>query len=135
MKWWRIILAATWELPQTLLGLILLFFTKNYIREPDKMKFANVYWRTVRWGVSLGPIIILGKVYEDHYDTEQQLQISKHEHGHTIQSMMFGPIYLLVIGLPSITFNILTTMGILKREDYYNRYPENWADKLGGVIK
>lgn len=135
MKWWRIILAATWELPQTLLGLILLLFTKGYGKKPDRMKFANVYWRTPRWGVSLGPIIILGKVFDDYFSKEKQIQVSKHEHGHTIQSLMFGPIYLLIIGLPSITFNIMTRWGLLKNKDYYTRYPENWADKLGKVVR
>jgi len=128
MKWWRILLAFTWELPQTILGLILLVLTSGYGFE--KMKYAKVYWRQVKWGISLGMFILLGRVYLPTKETT-----TKHEHGHSIQSMMFGPLYLIVIGLPSITFNILTMLKILKPEDYYFRYPENWADKLGGVTR
>jgi hypothetical protein len=58
-----------------------------------------------------------------------------HEYGHSRQSMILGPIYLLIVGLPSIIQAGLANMN--PRSDwmrnYYKRYPENWADKLGGV--
>jgi len=72
---------------------------------------------------------------------KQIAMTTKHEYGHTIQSMIFGPLYLIVVGLPSVMQNIIGVI-LLRRFDkheysyaYYNRYPEKWADRLGGVEK
>ena len=52
---------------------------------------------------------------------------------------MLGPLYLIVIGLPSITGNIInriTRMYFRKYYDpnfYYKQPWEAWADRLGGV--
>lgn len=58
----------------------------------------------------------------------------KHEYGHTIQSAILGPAYLLVVGLPSFLW---ATFGDEYRKknnkSYYEFYTESWADKLGGV--
>jgi len=118
------ILAMIWQLPQTWLGAILLIIF-GYVETLDyKGKMVYVSER-FKGGISLGEVIIVHK--------EMNMRVVAHEYGHSIQSMYFGPLYLLVIGLPSLFFNILTRVGILKRETYYDRYPENWADKLGGV--
>jgi len=118
------ILAMIWQLPQTWLGAILLIIF-GYVETLDyKGKMVYVSER-FKGGISLGEVIIVHK--------EMNMRVVAHEYGHSIQSMYFGPLYLLVIGLPSLFFNILTRVGILKRETYYDRYPENWANKLGGV--
>lgn len=61
--------------------------------------------------------------------------ITKHELGHTIQSKYLGPLYLLVIGIPSIMWvGLRRIVPILrKRYDYYDFYPEHWANKLAGL--
>lgn len=53
------------------------------------------------------------------------------------QSRMLGWLYLPVVGLPSIS---RAAYALLYREvtgrqwtGYYDGYPENWADRLGGV--
>jgi len=113
-----------WQLPQNLLGnLMLLFFKKK-----KRIEYKDVIIYKVKglgWGISLGSIIIVDDLASD-------LTI-KHEYGHSIQSLFFGPFYLLIIGIPSFTMNILTRLKILKFENYYKRWPENWADKLGEV--
>lgn len=59
-----------------------------------------------------------------------------HELGHQKQSRMLGPLYLLVIGLPSAIGNLLFRIpAVRKRFDYYKQPWEKWADKLGGVIR
>jgi len=59
----------------------------------------------------------------------------KHEFGHSIQSKYFGPVYLLVIGIPSALRVIYSKIyySFRKREwtKYYRGYPEKWADSLG----
>jgi hypothetical protein len=112
-----------WELPQWLLARALILITRP--------RLAIVYnncrvWRHNRmWGVSLGKDIIIG---EHHGFTA-----IKHEYGHTRQSRILGPLYLIVVGIPSVSMNILTRIGVLRADRYYDRWPENWADKLGGV--
>ena len=93
-------------------------YTKTY-------KGKMVYTHDKGFGVSLGKYIII------RYNAS--LNTLNHEYGHCLQSEKLGPLYLLVVGIPSITMNILTRWGILKSERYYKRFPENWADTLGGV--
>ena len=91
------ILQWTWCLPQTLLGLVLKLCWKG---KRDRYWFNNqvyiVYNTTKKnlGGISLGKYILLGA----NMDTEKTI---KHEYGHQLQSYILGPLYLLVIGLPS----------------------------------
>lgn len=58
----------------------------------------------------------------------------KHEVGHSRQSLMLGPLYLIVIGIPSCIGNLMfRNKWIRKRYDYYSLPWEAWADKLGDV--
>ena len=116
-----------WQIPQHLLGLLLILLSRA--------KKKGEYYSAKRFfnsGISLGRYIILQEdcAYPDTI---------KHEIGHSIQSKCLGPLYLLVVGLPSIARNILDRIG-LKNWDYNKRYkwyysswPEKQADKLGGV--
>lgn len=114
-----------WQLPQILLGYTVVAVTRA--RFHALYKDAKIFIpKKAQFGVSLGPIIILSGAF-------LSARVIKHEYGHSLQSKMLGPLYLLVVGLPSITFNILTRVGLLKPSMYYKRYPENWADRLGGV--
>lgn len=118
-----------WQLPQHLLGLLLCLALKSKIKETQKYEVSKVYWLSTkaRWGVSLGQYIFLANVYT-------QLTV-RHEYGHSIQSKMLGPFYLLAVGIPSVIQNILSRIiGGKYAANYYNRYPENWANRLGGVV-
>lgn len=116
------ILLILWQLPQWILAQILIRlwkadFTKTY-------NGIEVYRTKVRNGVSLGTIIIISEL---HCET-----VLKHEYGHCRQSLYFGWLYLIIIGIPSGGMNLLTRLKILKPENYYKRWPETWADGLGG---
>jgi hypothetical protein len=120
-----------WQLPQHLVALIIVFLYKGRISSITPIKTSNLYQlKGIRWGVSFGQYIFLPVNPNDNS--------LLHEYGHSIQSKIFGPLYLLIIGLPSITMNILSTvlyfMGNKQfYSNYYNRWPESWADHLGGV--
>jgi hypothetical protein len=105
-----------WQLPQNLLGLVVIKVTRA-------VKYKD-FWLTTRghFGVSLGDYVIFGGRY-----TPKDL---KHEQGHQKQSLYLGPLYLLVIGLPSVVGNLLNRIIPF---DYYKQPWEAWADKLGGV--
>lgn len=59
----------------------------------------------------------------------------KHELGHCIQSKYLGPLYLLVIGIPSITWVMLRRMipKLRKNYSYYDFYTEKFANKLMNI--
>ena len=115
------------QFPQHLLAKILIKLFK--MKKVATINTATVYSGKVNWGVSLGDYILIS-----NRSTNNNVLIH-HEWGHTKQSHKFGWLYLLVIGLPSITKNILTNIGILKGSKYYDRYPEKQADELGGIVR
>ena len=127
----------TWCLPQTLMGYLMY---KKYIRKglalgTKKYKLGTILIRETKLGGgrSLGKYVFTYDYTErkssNKWKEAAQERMDRHEFGHVLQSYMFGPLYLLIIGLPSITMETLTKMKILKKENYYKRWPENWADK------
>lgn len=122
------VLLYLWQLPQNLLGLVVIAFTRA--------EFSSAYdvWETRKYsfGVSLGRYIIFGSHFE-YIDL-------KHERGHQIQSLYLGWLYLLVIGLPSALGNLWDRLAHTpywtdeERIEWYYKQPwEAWADRLGGV--
>jgi len=124
------ILLFIWQLPQNLLALFLIL-TKGLVERSQINGVPIFRGNNILWGVSLGDFIILSDLYTD-------IDTPKHEYGHCIQSKIFGPLYLIIIGIPSITMNILSSYSYEHGSktfwrNYYKRWPENWADKLGKV--
>ena len=125
------ILLYIWQLPQNLLGLILLLFMKPYVSKEKYKGITYVVSSKMSGGISLGNYIILSKYYGDK--TKHQ-NVWDHEWGHTRDSRMFGPLYLLVIGLPSLIWAWLYGAVIpYTTNGYYKFYTEKRADRLGGV--
>ncbi len=124
------LLLNLWQLPQVLLAYMLIVLWKAKLE--FTYKGIKVYRTDKLYGISLGTIIILS--------IKHNTQVLHHEYGHTRQSLYFGWLYLLIIGLPSIVMNILSTVLYKKgyktfANNYYKRWPENWADKLGNVSR
>lgn len=114
------VLLYLWCLPQNLLGLLFLLF----IRGEERHSLNGIvfyYAKGFNGGISLGRYIILSNKHEKSV---------RHEYGHCRQSQILGPLYLIVIGLPSV---IHAAFCKCKRHSYYDFYTEKWADKLGGV--
>ncbi|MCQ2081576.1 MAG: hypothetical protein MJZ11_07950 [Lachnospiraceae bacterium] len=115
------------QLPQNLIGLLVILFTGAKKNNCDGITY---YKPKQFFGVSLGNYIILRVT---------SINDIHHEHGHQIQSRRLGWLYLLIIGLPSITFNIWDIIAHRKwsindRIKWYYSLPwEADADKLGGV--
>jgi hypothetical protein len=124
LVWW------TWCLPQTLLGYILkLIFKGEEKTIMYRMKAYTYYNTTLTPGsVSLGKYVLLCKDHHDDIDT------IKHEHGHQIQSLILGPLYLLVVSLPSLIWAGCFEIYRAKHEiSYYQFYTEKWAEELSLV--
>lgn len=107
-----------WQLPQNLLGWLLLLVYKG-----QKQSYCGItyyYSDKIRGAISLGNYII---------SYTHKTATIKHENGHQKQSKYLGWLYLLVIGLPSLVW----AMCCKDYRRYYSFYTEKWADKLGGV--
>lgn len=120
--WLLIIVKFLWQLPQNILGLLVIFATMAIYSKDNDVWLAgdlNKSWA----GVSLGSYIIFAHPMYSMNDL-------KHERGHQKQSLYLGWLYLLLIGLPSLIGNLLHR--VLKF-DYYKQPWEKWADKFGGV--
>ena len=128
------VLLYIWQLPQNILGLLVILFTGARYNDISYDKSENFWWATRcgRFGVSLGEYIIFGP-------GPVSCITLKHEQGHQKQSIYLGPLYLIIIGLPSVIGNIFDRLfhkkwSISKKILWYYKQPwEAWADKLGGV--
>lgn len=115
-----------WQLPQNLLGLGLIALCK--VRHIGIQKIDGIYVLEHFWagGVSLGNYIFL------HTCDSSQKSIA-HERGHQKQSQMLGPFYLIIVGIPSAIWCTCAKYSPKISREYFDHFPENWADKLGGV--
>lgn len=116
------ILSYIWQLPQNLLGLLLvkIYKAEQYISVGDDEAMTYIS-KSISSGISLGRYIIV---------TSRNKVTIAHEYGHTKQSQILGWLYLPVVGLWSC---IRAYLHLYENGHYYDAYPENWADKLGGV--
>ncbi len=137
LKLLKMSLLLAWELPQILLGMMVFAVLKS------RQKIVNIEKETHRFfietpttGVSLGWLIFwtpAGNRFQ-HLSNDCRM----HEFGHARQSVMLGPFYLLIVGIPSIS-RVFYRKWFHKKygyswQNYYNGFPENWADRLGGVL-
>lgn len=118
----------TWQLPQMLIGAVLLKVLEVKSLEYIKEKNIFIFIVESNWfsGISLGGFIFINEKIDNK-------TVRKHEFGHTICSWLLGPFYLIVIGIPSLTWNIIHSTLRLKPQLYYKFYTEKLADILGGV--
>lgn len=125
-----ILVQCTWGLAQTLLGAVIFL---KHIRCPHKMYRGciDTKWNS-RGGMSLGLFIFTPK--EEDGRTEQ---VRVHEYGHCIQSLLLGPLYLIVIGLISYSWANIPYFRKMRREKnipYTACFVESWASKWGKRI-
>lgn len=117
-----------WQLPQMVLAWLWYLIKRKHILYNTVGKFYTVYIGANRGGLTLGDKIFISKCYRGEY---LDLVIA-HESGHVKQSLYLGPLYLLVIGLPSLLW-AQTHKWLAPKKSYYWFYTEAWANKLGGV--
>ncbi len=123
----RTVLRWIWEFPQCLLGLLLTFFYN--VKFVGKKGDVRYYAGNFPGGISLGLFILC----RDYSYEKNQNNIINHEFGHTRQSLLLGPLYLIIIGIPSILWAAFINFIFFPNKTYYWFYTERWADHLGGV--
>ena len=119
------ILLYLWQLPQNLLGLLLVTILK-----PESCctfdGYRLYYASRMRGGISLGQYVVIHDQMKDFTGRTEN-----HEMGHSRQSLYLGPLYLIAIGLPSLLW--AAWWNRYRGVSYYSFYTEKWADYLGGV--
>ena len=81
-------------------------------------------------GVSMGMFIFMNPDKSEEWKHDTRI----HEYGHCFQSILLGPLYLIVIGLPSsiwCNFPVFTKMRREKNISYYWLFCEGWANIWG----
>ena len=91
------LLSLTWGLPATLAGFTGFVLCLSRGLRP-KLYHGNVYFETRRkaGSLNLGPFFFLSKNYDE--------RVKYHEAGHGIQNIIYGPLFLPLIGLTSIVW-------------------------------
>lgn len=125
---------CTWGMLQTILGLLEFIIHR---KEPHYTYHGAVVTECRNsLNVSLGLFVFVA-AEKDGMKTERLQRVVVHEYGHTIQSLILGPLYLVVIGIPSwLWCNVPYFRKIRKEKNisYHAFYTERWADYLGGLL-
>lgn len=123
-----------WQLPQNLIGFLVLLFNLKKYEKITRDGITFYYVKHVNdCGISLGNFIFL--------DSDKSISsfALKHEYGHQLQSKKLGPLYLLIIGIPSAVSNLIYRLIKNKLSNpqkwYYSLPWEAWANKLGNAPK
>ena len=122
----------TFALLQNIIGLIMLAIYKPKGAQSEWYHNALITYIDKKnfGGVSLGMFIFINK--NKTGDALHDIRI--HEYGHTVQSMLLGPVWLLVIALPSVIWCSLPALVKLRKEkniSYYWLYCEGWSNLCG----
>ena len=138
-----IVIQCTWGIIQTLVGAIycILNFkdSKHIFYKGDIVTF----WEK-KVGLSMGLFIFVPpepRFYdEEKYNyTKEELQerLMIHEYGHSIQSLILGPLYFVVIGLTASIWSFSPKYSELRKNksvSYFDFYTEKWANHLGELV-
>ena len=92
------IISLTWGALMTIPGLIGALLVIIAGGKAEKNGFSFIVKIGGNWGgISLGAVAFCG-----NYEGEYFEYIRRHEFGHSIQNLIFGPLFLFVIGIPSL---------------------------------
>lgn len=121
----------TWGLPVNLVGgIIFLICTKIKGRQWQKFGYSKIVY--LPWnsgGLSLGLFIFMK---DNHKSAKWTYNTRIHEYGHTWQCLLLGPLYYIVIALPSaIWCNFFEGYRKKNNVSYYWLYCESWANVWG----
>lgn len=124
-----ILLQCTWGCLQTLVGAVI--FLCHPHRNYSIFHGAVVSCWGMRYSASVGMFLFISE-----RDAHNQ-RLLVHEYGHTVQSLLLGPLYPLLIGLPSMLWMMLPCCRHMRKRkhlSYYAFYTERWANHLGEKI-
>lgn len=136
------LIQCTWGLPQTLLGLAL----RMLHRHDEHFLYHGAL--VTRWqgkaSMSVGPFVFVtadpyfaDKLAGQYSREELAGRLLVHEYGHTIQSLVLGPMYLVIIGVGSTIWGWLPSLAKKRHEQqisYFAFFTESWANRWGEMV-
>lgn len=132
--WRRILfylLQFTWGLPVNMFGLLVFLCCRKRFRSEPFCNSIVTYLPGDRGGLSLGIFIFL--------DTHDTRYFRVHEYGHTVQCLFLGPLYWIVVMIPSAVWyhffgGYRTKRGIPYDALYCERWATAWGTKWSGSL-
>ena len=118
----------TWALPQNLVGgVAYLILSRKYKHERFHRSFITYISKKNFGGVSIGIFIFINPDKNEKWLHDTRI----HEYGHTIQSLVLGPLFVFVVALPSVIWCGSKRLNKYRKENdvsYYWLYCEGWAN-------
>lgn len=130
---------CTWGILQTALGAAVFLL---HLKEKHFAYHGAVItlWKS-KASVSLGMFVFVTdepnfceKLKDDYTKEELSRRLLVHEYGHSVQSLILGPLYLLLMGVPSTVWGFSPSLARKRREEqrsYFSFFTEKWANALG----
>jgi hypothetical protein len=124
----RTLAHATFCLPQNVLGILYYGFLRvtGDVLGTREMNEMTIVVTGSPFGASLGRYLFVPASFL----TEVAV---RHEYGHAMQGYRHGPFYLLLEGAVSLIQAAISMISPSFAEGYFDRWPENEANELGGV--
>lgn len=124
LNWLIFAILFIWQLPQNIVALVMMPFLGK-LRLISYRQFCFAFEGSkMAGGISLGSFAFLSP-----YSAKQETSVAHEQLGHTVDSKIMGPLYLFIIGIPSIFHAWLHT----NCPCYYHFYTERWANKHAGL--
>lgn len=121
----------TWGLPVNIAGGIA-FLICTKVKKRRWQRFGYSYIVYLPWksgGLSLGLFIFMK---DQHKSKKWTYNTRIHEYGHTWQCLLLGPLYYVIIALPSMIWcNCFEGYRKKNNISYYKLYCEAWANAWG----
>ena len=130
-KFFVYLIQWTWGLPVNIVGGIAYLICTKILKHPhSKFGYANIVY--LPWnagGLSMGLFIFV----RDEKEKEEWLyNVRIHEYGHTWQCLLLGPLYYLIVAIPSVIWcNCFARYREKNNISYYKLYCEAWANVWG----
>jgi len=127
----------TWGIVQNLVGLCMRLYVRSKDKKHEKDSFKFYGAQVTEWTKGHGSMGMGMFIFYGHKGEKDETAVLVHEYGHTWQSVLLGPLYLFVIGIPSFTWAFLPCFVKMRKEKnikYVDFYPEAWANAWGSAI-
>ena len=124
-----IIIQCTWGILQTIIGAVVFLAFADHPHRSYRCAVDTSWERSD--GMSLGLFI-----FTPRGDNEYTEKLRVHEYGHSIQSLVLGPLYLIIC-IISVTWSNLPAFEELRRDKgvpYTACFVESWASRWGEWI-
>ncbi len=132
-----ITIQCTWGILQNVVGGLL--FLLNIRHRHFFFKGAVATYWSCDYSLGCGMFIFLSDHYASNlsnaYNRKLHDDLLAHEYGHTLQSIVLGPLFLPVIGLPSLVWAACFQKWRQRNNvSYYGLYCEKWANIWGDKV-